>query len=156
MLKLWRTWWFIRMKFTSRLDNGRFTWCTCVVGKYFKWSSGEVRASSLQVCFPDSKVNGANTRPIWGRQDPGESHEFCYLGKDVQCSRIACEVRFFHTEFIIISWEVTKYFIWCSYRVLMQLMWLHDDDILDLNFLKLKFIIELHMNYNTGNYINFI
>ena len=24
--------------------------------------------------FPDSKVHGANMRPIWGRQDPGGPH----------------------------------------------------------------------------------
>ena len=24
--------------------------------------------------IPDSKVNGANMGPIWGRQDPGEPH----------------------------------------------------------------------------------
>ena len=34
--------------------------------------------------LPDSKVHGANMRPIWGRQDPGGApcrpHELCYLG----------------------------------------------------------------------------
>ena len=25
--------------------------------------------------YPDSKVNGANMGPIWGRQDPGGPHE---------------------------------------------------------------------------------
>ena len=36
---------------------------------------------------PDSKVLGANMRPIWGRQDPGGPHvgpiisELCYLGE---------------------------------------------------------------------------
>ena len=29
----------------------------------------------LAVGIPDSKVHGANMEPIWGRQDPGGSHE---------------------------------------------------------------------------------
>ena len=30
----------------------------------------------MPICltFPDSKVQGANTGPIWGRQDPGGPH----------------------------------------------------------------------------------
>ena len=31
----------------------------------------------------DSKVYGANTGPTWGRQDPGGTHEPCYLGISV-------------------------------------------------------------------------
>ena len=29
---------------------------------------------SLKLLFPDSKVHGANMRPIWGRQDPDGPH----------------------------------------------------------------------------------
>ena len=32
-------------------------------------------------CPPDSKVHGTNMGPIWGRYDPGGSHELCYLGR---------------------------------------------------------------------------
>ena len=28
----------------------------------------------LRIITPDSKVDGANMGPIWGRQDPGGSH----------------------------------------------------------------------------------
>ena len=33
-----------------------------------------LRKSPFCLWYPDSKVHGANIRPIWGRQDPGGSH----------------------------------------------------------------------------------
>ena len=40
---------------------------------------GYCRIALVPSKYPDSKVQGANTRPIWGRQDPGGPHEPCYF-----------------------------------------------------------------------------
>ena len=38
------------------------------------WNIPDSPPEGLIVSVPDSKVQGANMGPIWGRQDPGGSH----------------------------------------------------------------------------------
>ena len=43
---------------------------------HFVWyyTAAVITSQVVGLCYPDSKVHGANMGPIWGRQDPGGPH----------------------------------------------------------------------------------
>ena len=105
MLLRWLVWaqilWEINIS-ASRSEHGYPCWigtvAFCAPGSH--WADGYIpddqwvgrgwgilvkRLAWFKICFDDcwyldSNVHGANMGPTWGRQDPGEPREPCYLG----------------------------------------------------------------------------
>ena len=66
-----------------------------IIRKYIKACRTELIAwttTLLSRNVPDSKVHGANMRPIWGRQDPGGPHvgpmNFAIWGSSVSATHL--------------------------------------------------------------------
>ena len=58
----------------------------------------------------DSKIQGANMGPSWGRQDPGGPHELCYLGlKALVLTRMYVGI-FVSVSTVEMNWTETRSF----------------------------------------------